>query len=473
MATREPLRPVDTAWLRMDRPGTTADIVALFSFARRVPFEAILSVLQARLVPMVRFRQRIAAADALEGPVWEEDPEFALSRHVSHVVLPDGEPGSLRALVGAIATEPLDEGRPLWRMVLADVGGGGSALLVKLHHCLGDGFALVSVLFSLTDERTPAEAAAPRARSFRDVSLRQGIGPALGLGLDSLNHALRLGGEAIDVARSLVRMATLPRDPPTVLSREPLGIRRAAWTSAVPLARLKTAAHARGATVNDMLVAAISGALRGALAAADQPVDRDVRAMVPVNLRAGRPDPSRPDDLGNRFGLVYLDLPIHLASPAERLAEVQARVAVLKRSTDAVAAYGVLGAFGLLPPALHRLGTEFFARKASLVLTNVPGPRRALHLAGHRLGEMVFWVPHPATLGLGVSILSYAGGVRVGIRADRAIVLDPADLAGRVEAEMALLDPTEERAPAPARRRRRHAASAPRRRAVHEPAAHA
>jgi diacylglycerol O-acyltransferase len=465
MADREPLRAVDSAWLRMDRPGTTADIVALLAFARRLPLEEILRVVETRLLSVERFRQRIAGAETLEGPAWEPDPEFAISRHVAHVALPGAGPEELRALVGAVATEPLDASRPLWRMVLADLPGAGSALVVKLHHCLGDGYALVAVLLSLADE-PPADAPPPRAgSSFRDVSLRHGLGQALGLGvglgLENVARAVALGRDAVDVGRSLVRMALLPRDPPTVLARTPTGVRRAAWTPAFPLPRLRAAAHARGATVNDLVVAAIAGAVRGSLAAVGEPVDRlEVRALVPVNLRAGRPDPSRPEALGNQFGLVYLDLPVHLGAAADRLAEVRARVAVLKRSPDAVASYGVLAALGLLPPSLHRLGADFFARKASLVLTNVPGPRRALHLAGRRLGQMMFWVPHPSTLGLGVSILSYAGEVRVGVRADEAVVLDPADLAGRLEPELAALGMAA--APAAVRRpkRRGHRAHA-------------
>ncbi len=155
-----------------------------------------------------------------------------------------------------------------------------------------------------------------------------------------------------------------------------------------------------------------------------------------VDLRAGRADA---DALGNQFGLVFLELPVGIVSPAERLAAIRATSQELKQSPDAAVTIAVLAALGLLPGELERLGTEFFSRKASLVVTNVPGPRSRLHLAGHEIDRIMFNVPHPASLGLGVSILSYAGEVRVGARADVAVMPDPAAFVATFGAEVAAL----------------------------------
>jgi diacylglycerol O-acyltransferase len=155
-----------------------------------------------------------------------------------------------------------------------------------------------------------------------------------------------------------------------------------------------------------------------------------------VNLRDRLPSPE--GGLGNRFGLVFLELPVGSADPAERLALVRARMAALKGSADALVTYSVLGAIGHLPAVELRVA-EFFSRKASLVVTNVPGPRARLHLAGHEIDRIMFNVPHPATLGLGVSILSYAGEVRVGVRSDVAVLPDPAGFVRSVVREVEAL----------------------------------
>jgi diacylglycerol O-acyltransferase len=252
-------------------------------------------------------------------------------------------------------------------------------------------------------------------------------------------RARDLAARATAFARSIAGMAALSPAPRTALSRPLSGLRRTAWSPALPLSAVRDAARRLGATVNDVLVAALAGALRGHLRDAGEDVDGlDLRALVPVNLRDRMPA-DLGGALGNRFGLVFLDLPVRAEGALTRLEAVRARMAELKRTPDAVVTYAVLAALGHLPPRLEHLVTEFFSRKAALVLTNVPGPRRALHLAGHEIRRMAFCVPHPAALGLGLSILSYAGEVRVGARADVAVMADPGDLVRRIPAEVEAL----------------------------------
>jgi diacylglycerol O-acyltransferase / wax synthase len=189
-----------------------------------------------------------------------------------------------------------------------------------------------------------------------------------------------------------------------------------------------------------VLLAALAGALRGHLSAGGAPVDAlPLRALVPVNLRALNSDGTAQGGMGNLFGLVFMDLPVHRPDPRARLEQVKHSSAAVKRSPDAAVALAILGGLGFTPTAVERLGTDFFARKASLVVTNVPGPRTALSLAGNRVDDLMFWVPHPATLGVGVSILSYAGVVKIGVRADVAAMDDPSDLTARLMEELALL----------------------------------
>jgi len=421
MRSREPMGKVDTAWLHMDRPENTADVVAMLSLAEPMGLARVRRLMTERLLPFARFRQRVLGDGLLGGAVWEEDPRFSIDRHVVRRRLRRGGTAALQDLVGEVATEPLDPAHPPWRMILADGFGEGSAVVVKIHHCVADGFALVRVLLSLADERPAEHPPARRAPSYRDLA----FGPR-----DLVQHAASFAG-------SLARIVALPSDPPTSLKRPLSGLRHAAWSEGVPLALLQEAAHGRGATVNDLLVAALTGALRGHLAAAGEPVNRtDVRALVPVNLR---PPGAFAPELGNRFGLVFLALPVHARTAESRLGAVRTRMEELKGSPDAVVTHAVLGALGAIPRAAEQPIADFFTRRASLVVTNLPGPKRHLHLGGNRIDSVMFWVPHPALLGVGVSILSYAGEVRIGVRADAAVMPDPADLVARFGKELRAL----------------------------------
>ena len=268
--TNERLSAVDAAWLRMDTPTNRMMITGIFIFDERLELGALEQLLEERLLSHERFRQRIV--DGPRGPAWQLDPEFDLRSHLHHVALPaPGDRAALAELVSDLASSPLDRARPLWQAHLVDgLAGGGSALVTRLHHCIADGIALVRVLLSLTDD---ARGAAPRhvGRELPHV--------------EGLVHRARL---AANEARAAVRLVTLPPDPPTVLS-ERTGVRkRVAWSAPLPLAPLDARARAAGATINDVLLAAVAGALRDQLDARHAWRDGlEVRAMIPVNLRGG------------------------------------------------------------------------------------------------------------------------------------------------------------------------------------------
>ncbi len=193
---------------------------------------------------------------------------------------------------------------------------------------------------------------------------------------------------------------------------------------------MKLAAHAMSATVNDVLVAAVAGAL-GRYLRSNGESPHDVRAMVPVNVRR-----VTSAELGNRFGLVIVALPVGMRDARARLDEVKRRMDKLKATPEAWVAVGLLGLLGRLPRRLEALGARFFATKSSLVLTNVPGPRERLHLGGVPIERIIFWVPEAARLGLGVSIFSYAGEVQVGVVADVRVAPHPEALVAALDEEM-------------------------------------
>ncbi|MCB0132952.1 MAG: DUF1298 domain-containing protein, partial [Caldilineaceae bacterium] len=237
-----------------------------------------------------------------------------------------------------------------------------------------------------------------------------------------VNTAVSTGVITAAGAAVLARLLVIPKDRSSSF-RGPLGTsKRVVWSEGVDIAQVKAIGASTGSTINDVLVAAVSGALsiymqeRG-----DSLASGDLRAMVPVNLR----DPDAALGLGNEFGLVYLSLPVSIADPLQRLYEVKRRMDVLKRSPEAVITYQVLNLLGSLPGELASQAVELFAAKASAVLTNVPGPRQTLYFVGKPIRNLMFWVPQSGDIGMGISIISYANVVTLGLMIDGLLVDDP------------------------------------------------
>ncbi len=429
---RRPLSAVDAAWLRMEDPTNLMMVTGVLLFDGRLHPGKLRAVVEDRLLAFPRFRERIAEPPfGIGPPSWTTDGRFDLDAHVHHVALP--EPGgklALEAFVSDLMSTPLDTTKPLWQLHLVE-HAAGSAIVSRVHHCIADGIALIQVLLSLTDT-----SARPRRRRRGEAPALDGAAagpPALlraggwltqaGFGLvRDPGQAMRLAGFGADAAATLARIALMPPDPQTSLKGR-LGVtKRAAWSEPIPLAEVKAAGARAGATVNDVLVSVTAGALGRYLAFRGDRIDGvDVRATVPVNLRPL----DEAHRLGNRFGLVFLALPIGLTDPVVRVAEVKRRMDELKSSLQPAVALGVLNAIGYLPTALQPLPVGFFGSKASAVLTNVPGPRQPIYLAGEPVRRAMFWVPQSGRLGLGISILSYAGEVMVGVASDAGLVPDP------------------------------------------------
>jgi len=444
----EPLSSVDAAWLRMEDPTNLMMVTGILVFDEPLDHRRLRTTLERRLLPFDRFRQRaVEAPFGVGSPRWVDDVHFNLDAHLHRVALPPpGGKAALEEMVGDLMSTPLDMSKPLWQMHLIDGYQGGSVLLTRLHHCIADGIALIQLLLSLTDTSPRPSRAAPAARRERSGGFPipiDAVAAAIANPLELLGYAQT----GISLADTLQRLVLMPSDPPTVL-KGALGVgKRAAWSENIPLEAIKDAVRRHGATVNDLLISAVAGALREYLEERGEDVDRlEIRVAVPVNLRPIE----HGLDLGNSFGLVFVPLPISVPQPLRRLAELKERMDGIKASSEAIVSFGVLTALGTVPKALYTPAIEFFGSKASAVMTNVPGPREPLYLAGRRIGACMFWVPMSGHLGLGISILSYAGGVMVGVASDAGLVPDPERVVAAFERELKLLLHEEKR---PARRR--------------------
>jgi len=436
---REALTAVDAAWLHMDRPTNLMMISGMVMLDGPVEPQRLRALIQARMLCFHRFRQRVA--DAAGSPYWEPDRDFDLDWHVRHIALPAGT-GALEEIVGELISTALDPDKPMWQFHLIDMPGA-SALVMRIHHCYGDGFAMLHLLHAITDA-DPAQPAAPEEdlappappRSAWE-SMLGAAGEAAGDGLRALRAAAGAGvsllfdrGQALDAARAgadllaqAAVIANMAPDAPSRLKGE-LGImKKVAWGDPLPLAEVKAVAGILGCSVNDVLVACIAGALRAYLADKGDAVDSfEPRALVPVNLRAA----GRLTELGNHFGLVFLDLPIGIDDPVCCARETHRRMALLKQSKQPLVAFALLAAMGVSPGVLRERMLDALAANASLVVTNVHGPEEPRYLAGRRIGRQMFWVPQSGGIGMGISLLSHAGEVSFGVAADARRVPDPA-----------------------------------------------
>lgn len=423
---------VDAAWLGMEDPTNLMMVTGVMALDGTVDVKRLRTTLDRRLAPYSRFHQRVVRPRTRAGIAhWEDDPEFDVDNHLTHIALPaPANEAALRRLVSDVMSTPLDFAKPLWHMHLIDGYHGGSVLLTRIHHSIADGIALVRVLLSLTDEspdakppararRAPAQSAFPVEWLPAAVARGLKAGQDLASRPDRVLEVARLGAHG---AYRLGRLVVLPPDPATVFKGKLGRRKRAAWSEPLPLDDFKAIGKAHGATVNDVLVAAATGALRRYMERRGDPTAGvAIRASVPVNLRPL----DRAHELGNAFGLVFLTLPVGIADPARRLRAIKKEMDGLKQSPEALVAFGVLSLMGLAPVEVEQVGLRFFGSKATAVLTNVPGPRQPLYLAGKKIDRVMFWVPQSGHLGLGVSIISYAGGVMLGVATDAALVPDP------------------------------------------------
>jgi diacylglycerol O-acyltransferase / wax synthase len=209
-----------------------------------------------------------------------------------------------------------------------------------------------------------------------------------------------------------------------------------AWCQPIPLEEVKAVSKALNCSINDVLLSCVAGAIGEYLKAlGDNVAGQEIRAMIPVNLRPL----DQAHKLGNRFGLVPLVLPIGMENPIERVYEIRRRMNALKGSTQPLLAFGLLAVAGLLPKAGQEALLRLFGTKTTAVMTNVPGPREKLKLLGATLEQCMFWVPQSGDIGLGVSILSYGGGVQFGVITDTQLCPDPQQMIDEFEPEFARL----------------------------------
>lgn len=454
MPSSERMEPIDTTWLRMDRPTNLMVIVGLLFLAGPVEIPRLERTLADRLLAFRRFGARVATVTS--GAWWSDDPHFDIAHHIKRVRLP-GRAGKteLEDFVADLASQPLDPTHPLWQCHIVEDYGGGAVVIFRIHHVIADGMALIRVMLSLTDEHLDApeghyaKVGVPHGRDglgFPLQTLFNLVAAPIGAGLSLSGHAVQT---ALDLARHPARAADylrdgtgvaaelaylllMPDDSPTRFKGNPSGSKRVAWTDPIALSEVKAVSRALGCSVNDMLLAAVAGALQTYLKEQGDPTEGiEIRALVPIDLRSAASAP----ELGNYFGILALELPVGIESPLDRVLEVHRRMEKLKSSYEPSVTLGLLAALGNLPQTVQDQAFDLLLSRASMVMTNVPGPQQPRYLAGCELKHVMFWVPQPHNIGMGVSIMSYNGEVQFGVMTDAAIVSDPRSIARHFKPE--------------------------------------
>ncbi len=422
------LNPVDTIWWRTDRAENLMVIECLVRLEGHLDRDHFARVLTSRVVDHYPvFRSRPARPRLPGGlPRWVEAPGFRVDDHLHEVRLPAGaDDAAVQRHVSRHLGVALDPGRSPWEVHLIEGHPRGTVLYLRLHHALADGIALTRVLLSITDagpdaapdDEPPAPPLAVRAPVARTSSAARAVAGVVA---------------AVRTPEVLGKLL-LTRTPPTRLSGRVTPGKAVLWCDPVPLAQVKELAGSTGTTVNDVLAAALAGALHR-YQALHHGVPVDLPTMIPVNLRPlDRPLPQR---LGNRFALVILRLPSGHPGAATRLAETKRRMDRIKSSPEPVVTFALLHAIGLMGAPLGRLVVRFFAAKAIGVTTNVPGPPEHRYLAGTRIEALLGWVPGSGEQALGTCIFTYAGAVHVGFKTDAAVIPDPDRLLACFDAEL-------------------------------------
>ena len=485
MANSDRLTGLDSSFLHLERDAAHMHVAGCSVFKGSAPaYEDLLEAIVSRLHLVPRYRQRLAFVPLQQGrPVWVDDPHFNPAFHVRHTALPrPGGDEELKRLAGRVFSQALDRSKPLWELWLVEgLDDDRFALLSKTHHALVDGISGVDIATVLFDAaREPAPVAPPEHEW-----IPRPLPTDAQLLADALLERATVPGEIVRGTRAAFRG---PRQLASRLGQALVGFGAMAWagfTAAPPspfnvrigphrrftwvradLAEFKAIKNALGGSVNDVVLAVVTGALGRYMRIHGEPTEDVVlKAMVPVSVRA---DVER-GALGNRVAAMWAPLPVGITDPIQRLLKIRREMHDVKGSGQAVGAQVLTELSGFAPPTIMAQAARLQARQRlfNLVVTNVPGPQIPLYALGREMESIFPMVPLAENTALGIAVMSYNGQMNFGLNADYDALPDVEVLAVELRAAIdelsAAAGPS---TPSPAPRRPRARAGSARLRAV-------
>jgi WS/DGAT/MGAT family acyltransferase len=421
------------------------------------PFDEFLDSLRTRLHLVPRYRQKLSFPPIESGrPLWVDDPNFQLEYHVRQTALPaPGSEEQLMLLAARIFSQQLDRSRPLWEMWLVEgLEDGRCAVISKTHHAVIDGVSGVDIGQVMFDvgpvpaeiEHPTGEPWIPRREPSAGELLATGVLGIARTGIEVATRALQALtrpqaalAEARHAAEGLgeIVWAGLNPAPETPLNVE-IGPHRRFEGVRCELRDFKLVKDAFGGTVNDVVLAVVSGALRGWLQSRGvRPEGLELRALVPVSIRAT----DERGALGNRIAAMRGPLPVYVEDPVARLRAVSAAMRELKDSKQAVGAEVLASVQNFAPPTIlaQAVRIQFSTRLFNLIVTNVPGPQFPLYVRGRQMKDVFPVAFLPRDHALAIAIMSYDGGMNFGLLGDYDALPDIAEIAEGIELALAEL----------------------------------
>jgi diacylglycerol O-acyltransferase / wax synthase len=442
----ERLTPLDATFLDLERHDRNAHMhVGMVAvFAGPAPkYSEVLAAVESRLERVPRYRQRLRFVPLSQGrPVWVDEADFDLEHHVRHTALPSpGGEEQLKKLAARLFAQRLDHDKPLWELWFVEgLPDGRFALVAKTHHCMIDGISGVDIATVLLeperhDGPVPAPAPwTPRAQPtgaelFADALLHQVTHPwqvARGA-LEAGSDARRLLMEVAGGIPELVGMARMGQAPESSLN-QPIGPHRRFEMVGLELPRVKQVRASLGGTVNDVILAVVTGALRELLTSRGEAAPETMRVAIPVSVRTAE----QRGRLGNQVTVIFCRLPTGEPDPVERLKKISIETKGLKESRQAVGALALTRLGEFTPPTIAAQAARMQAvtRFFNLVVTNVPGPQHPLYLLGREMLASYPCVPLTTLSTIGIALLSYNGSIGVGLLGDSDKARDLSVLGG-------------------------------------------
>jgi len=449
------LSAVEASYLSFEQPGRPIHVgaVALFEGAPlldgrgRLRVDAVCDLVAARCDQHPQLRQRLSASPGgFDRPRWTPDLDFDVARHVEEIHLePPGDEDALREVAAEVHTRLLDDDHPLWHLCfVTGLADGRVGLIDRAHHALVDGVGGVDLAAAFLDLDRDGTPAAPPPGGLPAEGGAAALDTAVGGTLrasaqlarsvaDAVQHptaALRSGAGLLRGLATLVGEGMLA--PSSSINTAPGEGRRFVWIR-TRLDDVKVAGRSTGATVNDVVLAAVTTGLRSLLVERGEPlpVGLELKALVPVSVRGA----DEAGTLGNRVTAIVASLPVGLADPDRRLARIVASTRRLKARGEAGTLGALLDAADAIPAPVARVLVRSVRHQpfVNLVVTNVPGPPLPLYLLGAELLEAFPLVPLSANLSIGVAILSYNGALTISLNADADACPDVGVLAAGIE----------------------------------------
>ncbi len=428
----KPLHHLDLLMWNVNHPTGLTNITGIMYFKARINAKKATQLIEKRLTKFDKFTSKVIHQK--DHPTWHKDELFDIHSHVHVIALPGNEDDKeLQNLISDLISTPLDYTKPLWQIHIIDNYNGGSAVVWRIHHSIGDGASLMKVFLALTDtysDEAHADEFSPVKRVKK--SWKEKLNEAAQLTKETLRLPKKIMDHPEEVKQTMSAIRNTLQDftefamsgsNSDSIYKGKLGVRKkVAWSKVIPLQDIKTIGKHFGATVNDTLLAALTGAIRMHLEAHGQDTNIKFNVACPVDMRHDE----HGINLGNKVGAILLNLPLHIVNRKKRFTVISEKTAKLKRSFEPPIAYAYTQFISdFIPRKIEEAGAKLFGSKLMAILSNVPGPRKPVYFADEEIDNILFLLPHTYEMGIAFSVISYNNKVTLGITVDPKVIKDP------------------------------------------------